>query len=138
MFYSVCKSPITQGFPDHLLMATRPANQITQERIAKNLRGLLDMREWSEHDLAKASGVSQKTINNVLQRRTYCGIGTTEQLAKAFGLEGWVLMLPKLPKQLQTIPTLAQLVRNWISASESGQGHIAHVAEQEAKYNKDG
>jgi transcriptional regulator with XRE-family HTH domain len=99
------------------------------------VRALLDMREWSEYDLAKASGVAQKTINNILNRRSVCGIETADSLAAAFGLKGWQLLIPDLPDDVLNSPALGKLVEDWAHSSTEGREHVNRVAEKEAKYN---
>lgn len=122
------------SYPEYV--ATRNIGRTdSQDTIAHNVRALMDMRKWSEYDLEKASGVAQKTINNVLNKRTFCGIDTADSLAHAFGLQGWHLLIPELPDELLDSPSLAKLVGDWAHASDEGRKHIAHVAEQEAKYN---
>ena len=118
--------------------ARRSKNPETMATLAGNLRGLMDLREWSEYDLAKASGVAQKTINNVLNQRSACTVETAELLAQAFNLSGWQLLLPGLPAQVLTTPTLGSLVSNWVRSSTEGRSHISRVADREARYTTEG
>lgn len=120
-------------------MATRSKKSAsTMQTVADNLRGLMVLRQWSEYDLAKASGVAQKTINNILNMRSACTIDTAAALADAFNLSGWQLLLPNLPGQVTASPTLSKLVADWLHASTDGRELISKVAEREAHYNSDG
>lgn len=56
----------------------------TKVILARNVRGLMDHHGWSEHDLAKRSGVSQKAINNLLNVKSAPTLDTIDMLAAAF------------------------------------------------------
>lgn len=107
----------------------------TERIIAANLRTLMKHAKHSERDLEKLSGVSQKTINNVLHARGEAKIPTVDKIAQAYGLHGWQLMMKSLPHDL-TKPgsTVSALVENFIAASDEGQKIILGIAEREAKY----
>jgi transcriptional regulator with XRE-family HTH domain len=113
-------------------MATRQRNG-TRKTIALNLRGLLTKRGWSEHALAKHSGVAQKTINNILAERSACTVETAAALAKAFNLTEWHLLIPNLPDELLNSPSLAKIVQDWIHATPEGRDHIESVAKREGQ-----
>lgn len=117
-------------------MAARHRQNDTRRTIARNLRALLDMRKWSEHDLAKASGVAQKTINNVLAARSACTVDTVGALARPFGLTSWHMLIEDLPADLTGSPSIRQLVASWISATPEGREHIELVAAREAKIGR--
>lgn len=91
--YSAVKCQITTPLGYRGRMARLHKND-TRRTVATNLRALLDLREWSEHDLAKKSGVAQKTINNILNMRTAATIETAQSLATPFGLTNWHLLIP--------------------------------------------
>lgn len=55
------------------------------ETIEK-IRTLMDERNWSEYRLAKESGLSQSTINNIFLRNTVPSIPTLEIICNTFGL----------------------------------------------------
>lgn len=114
-------------------MAKRTPNTLPREAVAANLRDLMRLRKWSEHELAKRSGVAQKTINNVLNRKSACSIETAEHLARPFNLAGWHLMIPGLPKVLIDSPTLFTLVQDWMTASDEGRDLIERLAKRERK-----
>lgn len=109
-----------------------------KEIISGNLRALMDLHEWSERLLAAKSKVSQKTVNKVLNQESAATVETTEKLAKAFGLNGWQLMLPDLPTDLLDSPSLQQLFENYVSSSGAGREYIHRIAAKEAGYNESG
>jgi transcriptional regulator with XRE-family HTH domain len=111
-------------------MARRP-NQNTRETVAANLRDLLDLREWSEHQLAARAKIAQKTINNILNQRSACSVETAEALARAFNLAGWHLLIPGLPAQIAASPVLFTLVQDWLTSSRDGRQLIEMIAKRE-------
>ena len=86
------------------------ASRFTPEGIlADNLNALLKTRDGpnSEIGLAKKSGVGQATIGRIRKRQGAAKIDTVSKLAKAYGLEGWQLMVagmnPTNPPVLQPL-----------------------------------
>jgi transcriptional regulator with XRE-family HTH domain len=109
----------------------------TERFIAANLRLLMKLAKHSERDLEKISGVSQKTINNILHARGEAKIPTVEKLANAYGLRGWQLMMKTLGKEASNPgSTIGALLDAFLSANEEGQKIILGIAEREAKYAK--
>lgn len=93
-----------------------------------------------QSELSRRSGVSQKSISNILNPETaqVPSIETAEKLAKPFGLEGWHLIMPNLPEDLISSPSIEKLFTSYISSSEEGRKMIDAVAQREAEYNKNG
>lgn len=108
----------------------------TADTFVRNLKFLIDLNEFSQTDLAKKSGVSQKSISNILLGEQNPTIETAEKIAKAFGLQGWHMIMPNLPSDLISSTELEQLLANFIEASESGREMLIKVAQREAQYNK--
>lgn len=100
------------------------------ERVSANVRRLMTAMDWSEHDLAKKSGVSQKAINNLLNQATGCTITTAEKLARPFGLSGWQLMIEDIPADHAFSSTLTEVVRKFLRADEKGREFILSAAER--------
>ena len=107
----------------------------TQVTLADNVRYLLGKMNWSEAELGRRAGVSQKTVNNVVRLEKSTKIETADAIAKPFGLEGWQLFLPNLRNDYETGGTISKLFVDYLSASQQGQQHILWVAEREAQYN---
>lgn len=106
----------------------------TDEVLARNLRALMTKGGLVESALAQKSNVSQKAINNVLNCRTTAKIETVELLAKAFGMEGWQLLLPNLPDEVDSVGAIGRLIQSYSKASAEGQRIIMTIAEREARY----
>lgn len=100
------------------------------ERVSGNVRRLMDAMDWSEHDLSKRSGVSQKAINNLLNQTTGCTITTAEKLARPFGLTGWQLMLEEIPPDGAFSTTLTQIVTKFLRADKKGRDFILSAVER--------
>lgn len=108
----------------------------TRDTIAENLRVLMEMANMTQAQLAKKSGLSQRQISNVLNKQTGCGIEAADAMARVFNLNGWQLLMPHLPKEILTSPTLGRLVESYVRASPDGRDMINRVAEREALYGK--
>lgn len=98
--------------------------------VSANVRRLMQAMEWSEHELARRSGVSQKAINNLLNKTTGCTITTAEKLAKPFGLTGWQLMIEKIPADAAFSNTLTNLVLKFTSADDQGRAFIRSAVDR--------
>jgi transcriptional regulator with XRE-family HTH domain len=114
-----------------LPLMARPATKTT---LARNLRYLMERRGWKQKDLERKSGVSQKTISNILREEKVPGLDTVELIAEAFGLNLWHLIMPSLIAEIESGTNMQTLFDNYIKASAKGQAHIQQVAEREADY----
>lgn len=107
----------------------------TERYIAANLRLLMKFAKHSERDLEKISGVSQKTINNILHARGEAKIPTVGKLAAAYGLSSWQMLMKSLGREVDKPGgTVGSLVESYMAASDEGQKIILGIAEREAKY----
>lgn len=115
-------------------MGTRP-KPTTQElavidTIRRNVRRLMEAMDWSEHDLAKRSRVSQKAINNLLNGATGCTITTAEKLARPFGLTAWQIMLEDIQPDAAFSSTLTKIVCKVLKTDSAGRAFILNAAER--------
>lgn len=97
------------------------------------------MREMkiSKEKVSKISGVSERSIGYILAGERTPSIKTAESIAKAFGLEGWHLIMPGLKSDLIKNGTLNKLITNYSRSSGEGKKYIDRVAEQESKYGNE-
>lgn len=107
----------------------------TRATLARNLSLLMSQEGWNQVDLAKHSGVSQRQISNILRRETGCSVEHAEALARAFGLQGWHLIMPTLRQDLQA-GMVAKLIDHYAAASDAGRSAIDRVAELESRYGR--
>lgn len=105
----------------------------TQDSVAGNLRRLMTMVHWSQVRLAKESGVSQTHISAILRGDSSCTVETAESLAKAFGLKGWHLLIPNLPDELISSPSLSRLMDAYIHSDAAGRDFLDAAASRELK-----
>jgi len=63
--------------------------------LAQNLKALMQSKAGpkSQLALAKKSGVGQATIGRILREETAASIDTVEEIAAAYGLQAWQLMV---------------------------------------------
>lgn len=128
--YLESKSPATRVLAQPTEMGPRPR---TEETLATNLRFLLKLKGWTESELARQSGVAQKTINNILHKVYRAKIETADQLAKPFNLEGWHLIHPSLINDIHAGGTISRLIEAYLHSAEEGQRIILGIAEREAQ-----
>jgi plasmid maintenance system antidote protein VapI len=63
--------------------------------LATNLTTLLGERGFGQYELARVSGVSQRTINDIINQRVSTTIDVVSKLARALDIETWDLLRPK-------------------------------------------
>lgn len=107
--------------------------------FAKNLQRLMDHHGLSQNELAKRSGVGQRTLSTLLDQKRPLEMNprstTIQQLAEYFDVPSWILLIPDLPLDLLTDKRLAQLVERYRDSGNQGRESIDRVAEMEARYS---
>lgn len=73
--------------------------------------------------VAKASGVSRKSINNIAEGRHDPRLSSIEAIAKAFRLEPYQIIAPSLDENLLVI------FRSYMDSDDSGRDLITAAAE---------
>jgi transcriptional regulator with XRE-family HTH domain len=107
----------------------------TQDVLARNLKYLMAQRGWNQVETARRARVDQKTISNILAARKKAKIDIVDSIAKAFGLNGWQLILPRLIDDISGETSIAKVYEKFLQSSAEGKRHILSVAEREADYN---
>jgi len=70
-------------------------NPSSRRIVAKRIKALRASRRWSQLDLAKRAGVSQKTVSNLEDEESHsCQLDKLEMIANAFGIAVWELIKP--------------------------------------------
>ena len=116
-------------------METRHMNRkSTVETLARNLEHLMDISGMNKPALSRKSGVSERMIAYILKGEKTSTIETAQRLAEVFGLEGWHLIMPNLPHDLEHSKRFNKLVQRYLNSSEDGKTMIDMVAERESKY----
>lgn len=106
----------------------------TTQTLIDNVRSLMRAFPMTKPELAKRSGISERMIAYILAGERTPTVEVANDLAKAFGLNGWQLLVPGLSMELAKVGKLEVLVKNYMNSSESGRDYIDSVAEREAEY----
>jgi transcriptional regulator with XRE-family HTH domain len=114
-----------------------PKRPKPRETLARNINALMTRRNMVQHDLARASGVSQRTVSNLCNPDGPSPtLDSVDAVAAAFGLEGWHLIMPTLIDDLSGDTTIAGLFDAYSHATAEGKRHILRVAEREAEFRR--
>jgi transcriptional regulator with XRE-family HTH domain len=105
----------------------------TAETVISNIKYLLDELKWNVPRLEKESGVPKRTIYSILNRERTPGIDTTDQIAKAFGLDGWHLLKPHLRYDIAKNGQLDKLIDAYENSSDATRGYVDSVLDRERK-----
>lgn len=85
------------------------------EILGRNLKALMDLRGWNQVELARRSGVSQRHISSILNRRTGVSGEIIDKLAYAFGRKGFELQVDGLHEEiLSSTGNLSSLVSAYV------------------------
>lgn len=103
------------------------------DNLRANLAMLVDKKGWSIEELARRSHVSSRMIHFILKDERTASIEIAEKLARAFGLEGWHILMPNLERDLVDSPTISRLFNGYQKASSDGRALIDQVVTREAK-----
>jgi transcriptional regulator with XRE-family HTH domain len=114
-----------------------PKRLSVRTAIATNVKALMQKRDWTQVELGKKAGVSQRHVSNVLNQKTDCTSEILNALAGAFDLPGWLLSIQNLPVELLDSKAIPQLVRHYIDAGSEGRKLLDVMAEREATHNLD-
>lgn len=112
--------------------------------LLSNLNALSEATGYSQTEVARQSGLAQKTVNNLfrsLETGTSPKLETIEQLAKAFNITVAELLSPKMiaiePVQYtvtNTLPkTLGRLIEDFLQSDKKGQKEILFTAQAESE-----
>lgn len=111
-----------------------------RETLAKNLERLMKARApaLTQKQLAARSGVSQRTISNMLNPGSGVSpmLENIELIAVAFSLEPWHLLIPDLPDELLRSKTVEKLVQTYAQLGDDGRASVTRIAENEVRYSQ--
>jgi len=124
--------------PSPYLQGMRRSRQLeTRAVLAKNLRILMERREWTQTALKEKSGVSQRHISSLLNQQQDCTTEILAGLALAFRLPGWLLLVPDLSAELLDAQDIPLLIQRYIKAGPEGRSLLNIMAERESHHNMD-
>lgn len=96
--------------------------------LGQRIKTLREIRGWKQTDLARKSGVSQKTISNAERGgggRESMSLASLEKIASAFGLTAWQMLLPD-DTSYQS-PEIRSVLRNYSRATPQRQRAIEMI-----------
>ncbi len=106
----------------------------SQDIFVNNLKMLMDIFRLKPADVAKSSGVSPRMIAYILDKERSPNIRIVEDIARAFKLQSWHMMMPSLDYEIARTGKLDQLVDIYTTAEPSTQQYIGSIIEREAGY----
>jgi transcriptional regulator with XRE-family HTH domain len=80
----------------------KPHSKITTGEVIRMLR---ELKEWTQADLSRYSGIAAANISLLENNKTEIGKKRAEQIAKAFGVHPAIIMFPEY--ESQEIPKVA-------------------------------
>lgn len=113
----------------------RLRHSVTRATLSRNLKVLMERREWTQKALEKESGVSQRHISSLLNEQQDCTTEILAQLAAAFHLPGWLLLIPDLSVEVLDSQDVPLLVRRYSGAGPQGRDLLNILAEREFHHN---
>lgn len=108
------------------------------KNFSNNLRILMEYYKDTQTSLSKKSGVSQKTISNMLNPGDINSpnLANVALIAKAYKLQTWHLLYPNAPLDILINTSIEKFVENYAHADKDIREAWAQVAEVSIKYKK--
>lgn len=95
------------------------------EIFQKNLQGFMKDRDMSQNSIAKATGVSQKTVWSVCTGRSVPTLNTAQAVAKAVGVDAALLQIkPLTPSQVWRSKDVARITSELFELSAADLGAV--------------
>lgn len=94
-------------------------NPKARHQLAVSVRTMLRNLEWSETELARRSGVSQKHINNITREKLGCSVEGLYEIAKAFNMPAWQMLIWGRSSSDASAQKLEKLVVTYLNADNS-------------------
>ena len=118
-----------------------------RKAIAGNVERLMEYHgstspkgKMTQTELARKTGISQRTICNLLDEESAENIksDTIERLAKGFGLMPYHLLIPDLPIEELTSKRIEKVVECYTTMPMAGRENVERIAENELRYSEAG
>jgi len=131
-FYCNYKQNITDKAVYHFSMNEEAKN------FARNLRLLMEYYGHNQKTIGKKSGLSQKTISNMLNpgEDRAPNLENVAKIAKAYKLQTWHLLIPNAGIELLTNISIEKIIDNFMHSDEQSRDTVLQVSENAARYNK--
>lgn len=89
--------------------------------LAANLIALMNKRGWTQQQLEAKSSVSQRHISSLRRGTADCTTEVLDALGSAFGIPGWLLLVPDLPIEVLDSPEVPLLVERYIRGAAAAR-----------------
>lgn len=103
-------------------------NPLVRHLVAQNVRHYLLTNEWSESELARRSGVSQKQVNNITRERYGCTVEALFEIARAFHLPAYQLLIPGISETDVLNVELDRIIVSFLNGSARKREKISAAA----------
>lgn len=92
----------------------------------------------NQKTIGKKSGLSQKTISNMLNpgEDRAPNLENVAKIAKAYKLQTWHLLIPNAGIELLTNISIEKIIDNFMHSDEQSRDTVLQVSENAARYNK--
>ena len=107
-------------------------SEACRKLLAKNVRAMLTTLQWSENELARRSGVSQKQVNNICMARTGCGVDAMAAIAHAMAIDAWQLLVPGFHAHTDIASRTARLMNAYLAAANHGRASFDAVLKEQS------
>ncbi len=102
--------------------------------LADNIRHLRSLKGWSQSELARRSGIPQRTISAIENAVHNTGVEHLESLGKALSIPAWALLFTEIDPALFQRGGLQELIVNFIALPDDSKQEVKHVANREKRY----
>lgn len=120
--------------------STSPLSSVLADNLRRLLaNGAAHGLPTNQSELARRSGVSQKTISNWLDptRGVEPVMGKLQQVAKVYKVDPWQLILAHLPDDWESIQQVRMLVRNYLQIQNpEARRYLERIAAAEAGFKR--
>jgi transcriptional regulator with XRE-family HTH domain len=90
--------------------------------LAANLIALMSRRGWTQQQLESKSGISQRHISSLRRETADCTTEILDSLGAAFGIPGWLLLVPDMPIEVLDSPEVPLLVERYVRGAHGSRG----------------
>lgn len=104
----------------------------TRESLIKNLTALMRANGDKPNDVAARCGITSKAIRLILAGERCPSIETADEIASAYGLTGWQLIMPNLLSDVNDLKHIQSLIVYWQQSDDEGKRFIEITAKHEA------
>jgi transcriptional regulator with XRE-family HTH domain len=106
------------------------------DTFIKNVKTLLAKNKWSNRELSKKSGVSDRLIGMYLNNESEPSMGKAEKIANAFGFQLWQMQMPDFSPDIRTKGGLERICYAYIKSDKEGRQVMESTAEFIVKHKE--